>query len=245
MSKAAQIEIWIIRAKLFRNTKCMGKMSPYVNLQVGQKTLKSSVSKKGGYDPAWSDVFTCDIPEEKSIEFKVMDQGFFKNYVVGTGVVETSEILEQGRIDRDIRIYHKNKEAGFIRIVISCIADHAQQSAQTALLKHVEPEKTRLDEPMATAERRTDEFKLIDDIGSIRSTDSVQGTPSARAEDNRVESHLNVYPENRNYEIREIESTERYNERYTSEEGHDWVKNIDDNSTYSTLPMVPDPAENL
>lgn len=241
MSKASQIEIWVIRAKLYRNTRCLGKMSPYVNTQVGKKVLKSAVASKSGFDPAWSDVFTCSIPDDNNIELTVMDQGFFRNYVIGKGIVELSEILDQGRIDRDIRLYHKGKEAGFIRVVISCINDHVQ-APQTTISQVIELENNQLDQSLNVLQKDNDEFKLIDEVISTHSQDSDQTNSPTTYRVKGGEDHLNGKYQNDN--LNNYVGTVEWNEKnYATEEGQECLENFGIDSTYSTLPMVPDPAE--
>ena len=237
MSKNGQMEVWIIRAKLFRNTKCMGKMSPYVNVQVGKKCLKSAVAKEGGYDPTWSDVFTCSIPEYKHIELAVMDRSFFRNYVIGTGTIETNEIIVQGRIDRDIRIYHKNKEAGFIRIVISCIRDcspQLQSKVELPVEQHQQPE------PQTVAEVENDEFRLIDDANSTPSKDSPQTSEEQPlVTGSSASSKTSSTPKEDEFN----DAKEKMNGVHLSGNCNECVSDDDPDSTCSTLPMLPDPTE--
>ncbi|CAD8047537.1 unnamed protein product [Paramecium sonneborni] len=68
-----QRKIILIRANLFRSTKIIGRMNPFVKLITKNKEYKSSINKGGEKQPIWNSTELIEVQDGENIKLLIMD----------------------------------------------------------------------------------------------------------------------------------------------------------------------------
>lgn len=235
------MEVWVISANIYETGRCMGKMSPYVNINVDKRTLKTNIAKNADTKPAWNDVFTCTVPDVEEIEVVVMDKGVFRNYLVGSARVEVAYILSQQRTDEDLKLYRKGKEVGYVRIVINRLSEHLTQldsgvSMRTSQIIDATSQ-------MQPSQFDNDEFRVADDAISVPSTYYANNIMTSELEDGKFDI---VLPGNPEFKVDGGDCAFEFPTNGKEEPCEDTRASsgaFGENTTQENIPMLPDPEE--
>lgn len=99
MSPGQFVGTLIIRAdegKFFKNLDLIGKMDPYVIMEVGTQKFKTEVAKGQGLEPKWTDVFTFKLNGENQLKLSAYDHDFgSKDDLIGETVINLADIVRQ------------------------------------------------------------------------------------------------------------------------------------------------------
>ncbi|GAB2230148.1 hypothetical protein Drorol1_Dr00014405 [Drosera rotundifolia] len=74
MGGTGKLEVLLVDCKGIRNTRFLGKMSPYLIVQYGNQERKSSVAKGRGTNPEWNETieFDVDYPRDSVHKYKLV-----------------------------------------------------------------------------------------------------------------------------------------------------------------------------
>ena len=86
----------IIEAKLTRNTELLGKMDPFVIMQVRDYVIRTKVKNSAGKNPVWNETFCFRLNEDEIIKFDIWDDEALKdNVFVGNGSFKVNGFREK------------------------------------------------------------------------------------------------------------------------------------------------------
>ncbi|GAB2272527.1 hypothetical protein Dimus_007350 [Dionaea muscipula] len=74
MGAKGRLEVLLVDCKEIRNTRFLGKMSPYVIVRYGNQEHRSSVAKGQGRNPEWNETieFQVDYPGDSVYKYKLV-----------------------------------------------------------------------------------------------------------------------------------------------------------------------------
>ncbi len=112
-----KLHVQLVEAHLTHDVKKIGKMDPYVKVEVRDFHWKSKADKNGSKKPEWQDEhFTIDVKYlGDDIYYKVFDEDRGKDEKVGDGGCKISTFCAQAEMDLWMEIDYKGKSAGKIR----------------------------------------------------------------------------------------------------------------------------------
>jgi len=112
-----KLHVQLVEAHLTHDVKKIGKMDPYVKVEVRDFRWKSKADKNGSKKPEWHDEhFTIDVKYlGDDIYYKVFDEDRGKDEKVGDGGCKISTFCAQPEMDLWMEIDYKGKSAGKIR----------------------------------------------------------------------------------------------------------------------------------
>ena len=105
-------------ARLFRDTEFIGKMDPYVIVELGAIKKKTKTHNSGGKKPQWDETFKFQRKAETEITFTVMDEDVTSDDHVGSGTLFLDDIFKKGKFKDFIKLQYKGKEAGQLFVEI-------------------------------------------------------------------------------------------------------------------------------
>ena len=112
------LEIAVVGATLLRDTDLIGKMDPFVKLNINGNIFVSSVSKKGGKVPKWNESFLVPLVGNGIGLFSVWDLDGIKREIVGDAEFNLFNLEKQGKTI-DIKLEHNGKAAGTIHLQVT------------------------------------------------------------------------------------------------------------------------------
>ena len=104
-----------IEANLTHNTDIITKMNPYCAFNIGGSRIKSQICKKGGKHPHWNESITLPVTNESTVLVELMDKDrITHDDLVGSFMLDLSEIQSSGQVSKWYPLSYKNKAAGEI-----------------------------------------------------------------------------------------------------------------------------------
>ncbi len=110
---SGKLKLHVIEARLTHDTD-IGKMDPYVVIQVREQEFKTHVLKKAGKEPKWhGECFEIDVKYiGDDMTVKVMDEDVGADDLVGESKIKLSSFCVNGGLDEWYEIYFEGKPAG-------------------------------------------------------------------------------------------------------------------------------------
>lgn len=79
-------------AEFTKSSDSLGKMDPYIIIEVGSQSQKSTIQKRAGVSPRWPDVFTFSAMISDLIRIRFLSKGFFGSNHIGELLVPVSQV---------------------------------------------------------------------------------------------------------------------------------------------------------
>jgi Ca2+-dependent lipid-binding protein, contains C2 domain len=122
-----KISVTPMTAKLLHDTVLIGKMSPYVKVNLNPHKAITTPAKRYGSIPSWSDIFVMDWnPQEANvITFEIWDKHRIrKDKYIATGTFNMGKISPSKPVFFDwIPIYNEGSYAGKLLIEVKYYED--------------------------------------------------------------------------------------------------------------------------
>ena len=115
----ASLDVKVINAQLTRDTELFGKMSPFVQIEIGCQMKRSGTCNKGGKTPDFgNEILRFKVTTEKTMKVIVYDEEKMKakHDHVGDGTINLDRILAGHVKKQTLQIMHKGKSAGSINL---------------------------------------------------------------------------------------------------------------------------------
>ena len=112
------LEIAPLRAQLTRDTEAVGKMDPYVKLNLNGNIFVSAIAQEGGKTPKWNDSFLVPLTGNGNGLFSVWDHDGAFSEIVGDGDFNLF-VLEKAGSNVDIKLTHNGKDVGVLSLQIT------------------------------------------------------------------------------------------------------------------------------
>ena len=108
--------ITIEEANLTRDLEWFGKMDPFVKIECGDQTFKTSTVEEGGKTPKWVDTkVEFDVKNlEDEVQCAVWEEDPGSNDLVGTAMIKFSALT--AGVDKWFELMYEGKSAGQIRL---------------------------------------------------------------------------------------------------------------------------------
>ena len=118
MATSGKLNIYILEARMERDTDCLGKMDPYVKMFSREQEWKSKVCDGGGKTPKWlSQFFDIDVKYlGDNLEFKIYDEDVGKDDFIAEGQTKLSALAVNGGMDEWFEVSYKGKAAGKLHL---------------------------------------------------------------------------------------------------------------------------------
>jgi len=102
-----------IEAQLTHDTDTLGKMDPYLKIEVAGQTYQTVTHKNGGKAPKWNDSFTFAIQGEGSVKVSVWDKDSIgSDDLIGDATLNLFQLGSIGNQVEWFDIFHKGEVAG-------------------------------------------------------------------------------------------------------------------------------------
>jgi len=117
MATSGKLLLHIIEAKLTRDTEVIGKMDPYVVINMREQRFRTKEASDQGKNPLWNEKFELDVKYiGDDINLEVFDQDPFDSDFVGSALIKASAMCVGGVFDEWYEIEFKGKSAGKVHI---------------------------------------------------------------------------------------------------------------------------------
>ncbi|CAI2164977.1 18567_t:CDS:2 [Funneliformis geosporum] len=99
MTKKGVLKVTVIEAKNLKDEDKIGKSDPYVTLNIGESTQKTTV-KGGDLNPTYNEEFLFDIDGQKALKIEVWDKDHLnKDDLIGKNDVKLAHAISKGSED--------------------------------------------------------------------------------------------------------------------------------------------------
>jgi hypothetical protein len=123
-----QLVIKPLFGSFVKDEEWFGTQDPYVIIQLGGQTQKSSVCKDGGKNPRWSDCLTFNSNGEPGFSFKVMDRDHISSDdELGVGQVALNQVYQTRSVTNAFPCFRKGKPYGTVTFSIDFIGGQGGQ----------------------------------------------------------------------------------------------------------------------
>lgn len=112
------LEIAVVGADLLRDTDWVGKMDPFVRMNINGNIFVTSVAKKGGKNPKWNESFLVPLVGNGIGLFSVWDLDGIKQEIIGDIEFNLFNLEKQGK-NVDLKLEHQGKCAGTLHLQIT------------------------------------------------------------------------------------------------------------------------------
>lgn len=110
-------------ATIAKDTDLIGKMDPYVTIEVAGKTERTKTVEAGGKTPRWADRFTFPCNQNDTITFRIYDDDVGPDDFIGELRLSVLEVLAQGGFINQTYPFAAKNNSGTLTVQVS-----AQQS---------------------------------------------------------------------------------------------------------------------
>lgn len=94
------LDVTVLGARDLRSSQTFGKQDPYVIVQVGDQTFKSSVAEDQGKSPVWNCKFTFKITTQQKVYFTIKNRNrLATDYLLGTVEMDLAPVFKTGKLD--------------------------------------------------------------------------------------------------------------------------------------------------
>ena len=145
MDKSGNLLVKPVEAKLFRNKKTLGKMSPYAIVKLGSQVMRTSYHSRGGKTPQWNETLVLrkhSYQREMYIEIW-NHQTILPDKLIASAKIELDNLVSG--LSQRVFLFHKDKQVGHLELDIQWKPDknHTKQ-----LQKPKKPLKPRTKNPL-------------------------------------------------------------------------------------------------
>lgn len=102
-------------AFLTRDTE-IGKMDPYLIINVGNKKFKSKVQNNEDHKPTWDETFVTEIENLNDFHISIYDDDFGKDDFICETRIPLANVIAKGQISEKFTLYYKGAPSGHINI---------------------------------------------------------------------------------------------------------------------------------
>lgn len=116
---AGTLDIKVHDAKLTRDTELFGKMTPFVQIEIGAQMKKTAPHSRGGKTPEFNgEILRFKITNETQMKLIVYDEEKMKKKhdLVGDAIFFLNKVCSGEIKKHTIEVLHKGKSAGFVNI---------------------------------------------------------------------------------------------------------------------------------
>ncbi len=145
------LQIKIVGAALTRDTEMIGKMDPYLELSIGGVQVhKTKTLDEAGKNPQWNEECSFEVKDlNVEVQFKVSDEDFGSDDVVGEGKCTLADLCANGGQDGNFDILHKGSGAGTVHFTTSFVDFASAKAEVAASAAAAEAERLRQEEEEA------------------------------------------------------------------------------------------------
>jgi Ca2+-dependent lipid-binding protein len=124
------LEVFVIEARLYRNTEIFGEMDPYVVLNFRGKNFKTRAIDEGGKNPKWNETLILPINSgsttisalvEEQIKIVCLDEELLIDDMVGSTMIKVKDLLDKKEW---IKIQYEGKDCGEILFETRLVQPH-------------------------------------------------------------------------------------------------------------------------
>ena len=112
-----------IAATIAKDTDLVGKMDPYVTIEVAGKTERTKTVEAGGKTPRWAERFTFPCNQNDTITLRIYDDDVGPDDFIGELRLSVLEVLAQGGFINQTYPFASKNNSGTLTVQVS-----AQQS---------------------------------------------------------------------------------------------------------------------
>ena len=102
-------------ALLTRDTE-IGKMDPYLIINIGSRKFKSKVQNNEGSKPTWDETFVTDIEDLNDFHISVYDDDWGKDDFICETRIPLANVIAKGHVSQQFPLYYKGAPSGHINI---------------------------------------------------------------------------------------------------------------------------------
>lgn len=115
-------------ATIAKDTDLIGKMDPYVTIEVAGKTERTKTVEAGGKNPRWADRFTFSCNQGDTITLRIYDDDVGRDDFIGELRLSVLEVMTQGGFINQTYPFASGNNSGTLTLQVS-----AQQSGVAGL----------------------------------------------------------------------------------------------------------------
>lgn len=95
--KRSILDVKIVSANLIRDTEAIGKMDPFVTIELAKQKKRTSVKDEAGKTPVWDEVYSLPVMNPNDpLKLTVLDEDVTTDDIVGSASVD---LHEKGLLD--------------------------------------------------------------------------------------------------------------------------------------------------
>ena len=114
-------------AQLAKNKDFLRKQDPYIKAQLGAQHFQTSVSKKGGKTPAWTDAFTFNINNDQTLVLHMFDKDkLSKDDFIGECTIPLNEVYQKRSLSNWYNIHNKGQLMGKLLVTFEFMPEGGQ-----------------------------------------------------------------------------------------------------------------------